>query len=162
MDPTDRLVVVDTNVISYILKMKDNRLAKDLEKAMFYSELLEGRELALAFPTEAELLVWLDTVEAKERKDLYARGVKEIIGQTWRIDAGTKVAAKWAEIVTKGRKSGRIHVYDANNPKRESQVNDIWIAACALAFNMPLVSDNRRDFEWMRDSVGLKLLCFHF
>ena len=51
-------------------------------------------------------------------------------------------------------------VHDADNPKRDAQLNDTWIAACALAYNMPLVSDNFRDFGWMQEAVGLNLICF--
>jgi predicted nucleic acid-binding protein len=160
MDLVDRLVVVDTSVISYLVKMKGRRLPKDLKRAEYYSNLLEGREMLRAFPTEAELLAWPNSLEEGDRKERCAQGVKEITEQTSRIDPDTKVMAKWAEIATKGRKTGRIHVYDAHNPKRESQVNDVWIAACALALGLPLVSDNRRDFEWMEDAVGLRLISF--
>jgi predicted nucleic acid-binding protein len=53
-----------------------------------------------------------------------------------------------------------LHVHDGHNPKREAQLNDTWIAACALAHGLTLVNDNSRDFEWMREAVGLDLVSY--
>jgi hypothetical protein len=51
-------------------------------------------------------------------------------------------------------------VQDKNNPKRDNQINDTWIAACALASGLPLVSDNYKDFVWMQKALGLNLVYF--
>lgn len=101
------LVVVDTNLISLLVKLKHGKLRKDEERAKRYEAYLQGHDMIRAFPTEAEL-----------------------------------------------------HVRNRSNPKREAQLNDTWIAACALAHGLPLVTDNGKDFAWMQESVGLKMVCY--
>jgi len=59
-----------------------------------------------------------------------------------------------------GEAAALIHVRDGDNPKREAQLNDTWIAACALAHGLPLVTDNGKDFAWMQESLGLKMVCY--
>ena len=53
------LVVVDTNLISMLVKLKHGRLKKDEERARRYEAFLQGQDMIRAFPTEAELHVWL-------------------------------------------------------------------------------------------------------
>lgn len=154
------MYVVDTNVFSYLIKLKGNHLQKDAERAGKYAVLLAGQEVVRAFPTEAELRVWVQGMDDGEKKDLYTRGVQEIMDQTPAIDGDDRVARRWADIISTGRRLKKIHVHDANNPKRDAQLNDTWIAACALAHGLTLVSDNRRDFEWMQEAVGLDLVCY--
>jgi predicted nucleic acid-binding protein len=157
---SDPIVVVDTNIISYLIKMRNRRLNKDLTRTIYYANFLEDRKMLQAFPTEAELLVWLNHIEEETWKEQCAQGIREIAGQTIRIDTDSKVVAKWAEIATKGRELGRIPLRDLRYTKWEPQMNDIWIAACALALGLPLVSDDRKGFEWMESAVGLRLISF--
>lgn len=154
------MYVVDTNVFSYLIKLKGNYLGKDAERARKYAALLTGQHLVRAFPTDAELRVWVQSLEEGDRKEQYVRGIDEIMAQTSAIDGNDKVARRWAEIITAGRNAGRLHVHDKSNPKRDAQLNDTWIAACALAHGLTLVSDNHRDFDWMRSEVGLDLVCY--
>jgi predicted nucleic acid-binding protein len=156
----DEIVVIDTNIISFLIKLKGKKLNKDLNRAKKYLEYLTGRAVLRAFPTDAELMYWLNITEEGKNKELYKQGINEITDQTTVIDSSPLVAAKWAEIVTTGNKMGRIHLHDKNNPNRDTQINDTWIAACALAQNLPLVSDNFKDFDWMQKALGLKLICF--
>jgi len=156
----EKLVVVDTNVFSFLIKLKNSHSGRDMKKEKEYLDCLQGCQIVRAFPTEAELRVWLNNLDEGKKKEQYKQGIIEILDQTPSIDGDSKVAAKWAEIITKGRRLGKSHVYQTNNPKRDSQINDTWIAACALAHDLPLVSDNFRDFDWMRENVGLKLICF--
>lgn len=154
------MYVVDTNVFSYLIKLKGNHLLKDAERARKYAALLAGHEVVRAFPTDAELRVWVQGLDEGERKDLYTKGVQEIMEQTPAIDGDDRVARRWADIITSGRRLGKVHVHEGHNPKREAQLNDTWIAACALAHGLTLVSDNSRDFEWMREAVGLDLVSY--
>gem|GEM_PF-1405234 len=156
----DNIVVVDTNIICYLIRLKGGEQNKDYDRAKKYLDYLVGRQLARTFPTDAELLYWLNVIPEGKRKELYKQGINELFSQTSLIDSDSTITAKWAEIVTIGRKRGTIHVHDKNSPNVDSQINDTWIAACALAHNLPLVSDNYRDFDWMQQSVGLKLICF--
>ena len=154
------LVVVDTNLISMLVKLKHGKLVKDKERAMRYEAFLQGQEMIRAFPTEAELHVWLQRLPEDDRKPKYAQGIQEVLDQTGLIDGTDAVAHQWARIVAAGERSAVLHVRDGSNPKREAQLNDTWIAACALAHGLPLVTDNRRDFEWMKDAVGLNLISY--
>lgn len=154
------LVVVDTNMISFLVKLKHGRLGKDEERAKKYEQFLKGKDMARAFPTEAELNVWLQKLPEGDRKEKYGKGIREFMDQTAFIDGTDIVSQEWAKIIAAGGKAGRIHVRDKGNPKRDAQLNDTWIAACALAHGLPLVSDNWRDFEWMKPTLGLDLVCY--
>ncbi|WP_005037817.1 PIN domain-containing protein [Holophaga foetida] len=154
------LVVVDTNLVSLLVKLRSGQLRKDEERAHRYEAYLQGQDMIRAFPTEAELLVWLKRLPADELGEKYAQGIREFLDQTGLIDGTDLVAQHWARIVSAGEKMARVHVRDRNNPKREAQLNDTWIAACALAHGLPLVSDNRKDFEWMVEALGLELVSY--
>jgi predicted nucleic acid-binding protein len=154
------LVVVDTNLVSLMVKLKHGKLRKDKERAKRYEAYLQGQDMIRAFPTEAELHVWLQRLPEDERKAQYARGIQEVLEQTGLIDGTDAVAQQWAQIVAAGEKAAVLHVRDEDNPKREAQLNDTWIAACALAHGLPLGTDNGKDFAWMQESVGLKMVCY--
>jgi len=154
------LVVVDTNLISMLVKLKHGKLRKDEERAKRYEAYLQGQDMIRAFPTEAELHVCLQRLPQDDRNAKYAQGIQEVLDQTGLIDGTDVVAHQWARIVAAGEESAVLHVRDRNNPKREAQLNDTWIAACALAHDLPLVTDNGKDFAWMQESVGLKIVCY--
>ncbi len=152
------LLVVDTNVISLLIKLKGGHAKKDKAKAEWYLDRVRGNDLVRAFPTEGELLVWLEQTEPGARKETYERGVKEILSQTGLIDGTREVSRQWARITAMGRSQGRVHTHDTEHKNREAQLNDTWIAACALAHGLPLVSDNAKDFLWMVPALGLDLI----
>ena len=152
------LVVVDTNLISLLVKLKHGQLRKDEARAKRYETYLKGQDMVRAFPTEAELHVWLQRLPNDARREQYAQGIQEVLDQTGLIDGTAVVAQHWAKIVATGENAAMLHVRDANNPKREAQLNDTWIAACALAHGLPLVTDNGKDFAWMQESLGLNMV----
>ncbi|HLO67205.1 MAG TPA: hypothetical protein VK188_09325 [Holophaga sp.] len=154
------MVVVDTNLISLLVKLKHGKLRKDAERAKRYETYLQGQDMIRAFPTEAELHVWLQRLPEDDRKDKYAQGVQEVLDQTGLIDGTAVVAHQWARIIAAGEEAAVLHVRDSGNPKREAQLNDTWIAACALAHGLPLVTDNGKDFAWMQEPLGLKMVCY--
>ena len=154
------ILVVDTNVFSLLIKLKGGHLKKDKTRAERYLSHLQGQDLVRAFPTEGELLLWLERTDEGARKQIYAQGVREILDQTALIDGTPDVSRQWARIMAAEASKGRLHVHDALHPNREAQLNDIWIAACAMAHGLPLVSDNRRDFAWMVEALGLNLVTY--
>lgn len=154
------LLVVDTNVISLLIKLKGGHLKKDKARAERYLSHIQGQDLARAFPTDGELLLWLERTEEGARKVMYERGIREILDQTALIDGTPEVSRQWARIMAAGESVGRIHVRRSDHPHREAQLNDTWIAACTLAHDLTLVSDNGRDFEWMVEPLGLDLVTF--
>ena len=115
-------LVVDTNVVSYLLK-GDTR-------AGLYRRQLNGRELCVAFPTDAEL---------------YRSAVQLGWGQT-RIDALRAMPAGYTLLV-----------YDDETAWAWARVmcikghtmapGDAWVAAAALRHGLPLVTHNRRHFD---------------
>lgn len=152
------LLVVDTNVISLLIKLKGGHAKKDKVKAEWYLDRIQGQDLVRAFPTEGELLHWLACTQPGARKQLYEQGVREILDQTGLIDGTPEVSRQWARIAAEGRAQGRVHIHDRGHQYREAQLNDTWIAACALAHGLPLVSDNAKDFAWMVPALGLDLI----
>ena len=63
------------------------------------------------------------------------------------LTGGRDVARTWGEIVAYADKRGR--------PR---PVNDSWIAACCLTYELPLATLNRGHFDDFVEFEGLRLL----
>lgn len=63
------------------------------------------------------------------------------------LPGGRDVATKWGEIVAYAEKRGR--------PR---PVNDSWIAACCLTYDLPLATLNVGHFDDFVEFEGLRLL----
>lgn len=123
--PASNIVVVDTDVISFLFK-GDTR-------ADLYRPHLEGRVALIAAQTRAELELW-----ALER-NWGARRISEMRAYLHNFVLAPfdeTVCLRWAEIVNNARVRGR-----------PIQTGDAWIAATALAYSVPLVTNNERDFK---------------
>ncbi len=46
----------------------------------------------------------------------------------------------------------------ANKRGRPQPVNDMWIAACCLTYNLPLATHNLKDYEDFRTHHSLRIL----
>lgn len=125
----------------------DTDVASRLQRGNLPSEIgaqLVGSTLALTFVNVAELLLWAETRSwgARRRDELEA----------W-LDAAPvlpyarPVAAEWARLTAGARGRGR--------PR---PANDTWVAACSLAYDLALVTMNRKDFEDFERYSGLVLL----
>lgn len=105
---------------------------------------LVGVTVEITFVTVAELLAW------PEMRDWGPRRRREL--DNW-IDAmsvlppGRLVAESWARLAARSRRRGR--------PR---PVNDTWIAACCVAYEVPLATLNRADFEDYARHDGLRFL----
>lgn len=131
-----RHVLLDTDVVSFILK-SDSR-------AELYLPHLRDRPCVLSFQTTGELLRWAITKRwGTERR----RRLDEFIRNCLVVPWSGPLSTKWAEVCAEGQARGR-----------ECKAGDAWIAATALLYQIPLVSHNRADFEWMQ-SLGLVLIC---
>lgn len=133
------LLLLDTGVVSWVAWRRGPYEA--------YLPLLQGHELALSFVTVAELRYgaiknddW--SVERRNRLEAIIRSYDAI------LVASDAVCDMWAQIylACKGKLSGP-----------GQGINDMWIAACALAQPepIPVVTDNVKDFGIIAASFPL-------
>jgi predicted nucleic acid-binding protein len=121
---TSSVIVVDTNVISYIFK-RDTRGA-------LYKPHIEGRLAIIAAQTLAELeaMPLKNGWGQRRHAELRAR-IKEFTF----AEADEDVCLRWAEVQANAKRIGR-----------PISVADSWIAATALNYDAPLVTHNPSDF----------------
>lgn len=128
------LVVLDTDVTSRVIKgtVPDTLTAK-----------LVGKQLTITFVTVGELSRWTVLRELGERR---RAGVEQwIMGAS--LGADQMVARRWGQITAYSQLRGRPRPYD-----------DSWIAACALAYGLPLATLNVKHFEDYAEHEGLKII----
>ncbi|CAN5268901.1 hypothetical protein BH20ACI1_BH20ACI1_06200 [soil metagenome] len=121
----NNFVIADTNIVSYIFK-KDTR--GDL-----YKPHLEGNITIIAAQTLAELeLMPLKNNWSKKRHNALRENLENYIF----IEVNQEISLKWAQIQFEAGKNGT-----------PVSVGDAWIAATALAYLIPLVTHNYKDFK---------------
>lgn len=127
------MVVVDTDVLSYVFK-HDTR-------AELYEPHLAGKDWIISFVTLAEMQRWAIASNwgtAKRRK------LAEYLSTVFVFHSDDDLCVRWAEITEDGRRRGH-----------QIQAADAWIAATALLHDVPVITNNRRDFD---DVPGLKIV----
>jgi tRNA(fMet)-specific endonuclease VapC len=126
--------IVDTDVVSMLFKGDTRALA--------YRPHIAGRLLAISFMTLAELDRWsLERSWGQARK---IELVQHLIRYTV-LPVSRELCAKWAEVAFAARSKGR-----------PIQTADARIAASALRYQVPLITNNRDDYSPVD---GLTLLC---
>ncbi len=129
-------VVVDTDVVSFYLK-GDSRFDS-------YSSQLDGKQLVMSFQTLGELLYWQELHQwGERRRELFSIEIREhyIV-----FPVDQDLCRTWARLRAEVTRMGRV-----------IQMADAWIAATALALDVPLVTHNARDFDYL---PNLKLITF--
>jgi len=99
--------------------------------------------LVATFVTVGELSRWLVLREFGERR----RAVVESWINSTAILGNAEVARKWGEITAYSQLRGWPRPFD-----------DSWIAACALAYDLPLATLNVKHFEDYAEHEGLTII----
>jgi len=117
--------IVDTDVVSMLFKGDTRALA--------YRPHIAGRLLGISFMTLAELGCW-----SLERNWGQGRRLElaQYLTRYTVLPVSRELCAKWAEVAFAARRKGR-----------PIQTADAWIAASALHYQVPLVTNNRDDYS---------------
>jgi predicted nucleic acid-binding protein len=138
-------VLVDTNVLSLLVRYKLGRLSTNPEAtacAEWYITQIQGNELIRSFATDAELRRWIYSKDDPKDRERLGKAIQHTFDASGCIHSTEAVSEAWAYLANKAK--GKLPLKDPNS----SQINDLWIAATARAFKLPLVT-NDTDFDWM-------------
>lgn len=128
-------VVLDTDVSSLSLK---HRLPSPVLTRLI------GKQPCITFVTLGELIQWAELRQwGRRNRDALESWLDGVIILPYSED----VARTW----------GRIPAA-AIQRERTRPANDTWIAACALAYGLPLATLNVKDFEDFAEHEGLTLI----
>lgn len=123
------IVFLDTNIVSYLFN-RDTRAA-------LYRPHLENRLAYLSFMTVAEMYFGDDRARWGQARrghlDLFLRGYPV-------VQSTPEICVLWGRVTAA-----------CEHQRRRILAADAWIAACALRFNVPLITHNRKDFEVIPD-----------
>ncbi|MDQ2783792.1 MAG: PIN domain-containing protein [Chloroflexota bacterium] len=123
------IVFLDTNIVSYLFN-RDTR-------AMLYRPYLVNNTTYLSFMTVAEMHFGADRARwgdsGRHRLSVFLRGYPV-------VQSTPEICVLWGQITAACEHQGRRIV-----------AADAWIAACALRYDAPLITHNRKDFDAVPD-----------
>jgi tRNA(fMet)-specific endonuclease VapC len=118
-------VVVDTDVISFVFKGHS--------QAAPYASVLDGKQVIVSFMTVAELKRW--ALKSNWGLNRIAK-LNELLRRVIVYPVDLALCQRWAEVMVAGDTKGR-----------PVSAQDAWIAATALQENLPLITNNAKDFS---------------
>lgn len=118
-------ILLDTDVFSFLLRQGDTRAER-------YRPLVKNKTIALSFISVGELYVW--SVKRNWSKKKLA-DFEEKLKAAVIVPYDLELCREYARVVA-SLPSGRV-----------IPTNDLWIAVCAIRHSIPLLSNNRKDFE---------------
>jgi tRNA(fMet)-specific endonuclease VapC len=137
VSPQTSAVLLDTDVFSYHLNANDRR-------ADFYRPHVQDKILSVSFITVGELYCGAAKRQwGAERVAALEARLATIVVIPYDIEVYRAYATLKGEAKT------------ATGTDRFVGANDLWIAACAIRHELPLVSNNRKHFEGL---PGLRLI----
>ena len=126
-------VIVDTDVVSYAFR--------EATEYAPYGKELENKIAYISFMTWAELM---RGSLSRKWGDKRRRKLADFVKSTYVvIESKEAINRAWGEVIEEAREKGRV-----------IRTADAWIAATAAATGVPLMSNNRADFECL-DSIQL-------
>ena len=128
-------IVLDTDVMSLSFKQQ-------LPAALFAR--LVGRPTCITFVTFGELTQWSIMGRWGSRRQA---ALTQRLSHLPILPGDREVAAIWGRISAGGKMRGR--------PRPQ---NDTWIAACCLAYGLPLATLNMKDFADFAEHEGLTII----
>lgn len=128
-------VAVDTDVYSFILKGSP--------EARRFSESLRGCQIVLSFQTVAELFKW--TVVRGWQQPRIAQ-LEDSFRQCVVVPYDRDLAWTWARVTGECHKHGR-----------QMSAGDAWVAAAAIRYDIPLMTNNLRHYQEAKEYCGLRI-----
>jgi predicted nucleic acid-binding protein len=129
------LVVLDTDVSSLIHK---RRLPVWLERQV------APEDMCVSFVTVGELAKWAEVRSwGSQSRARLGDWLQEVVV----LPSNARVSHTWGRLAARAQRRGR--------PR---PANDMWIAACALVYGLPLATLNVKDFADFVEYDGLRLL----
>jgi toxin FitB len=105
---------------------------------------LIGREPAITFITQGELTKWAERRQwGQLRRERMARWLERIPV----LHSTDDIAVVWGQLAAAAERRGR--------PRPQ---NDTWVAACCVAYDLPLATFNIKDFGDFAEHEGLTLI----
>src|SRR4051794_34838742 len=128
-------VVLDTDVASLSHKGK---LTGPLATRLI------GRRPLITFVTYGELTQWTEIRDWGSRR---RQELADWLSDIPVLPGDEAVASTWGRLSAAGMKQGL--------PR---PINDMWIAACCLTYDLPLATLNLKDYAFFREYHGLRIL----
>ena len=120
-------LVIDTDVVSFAFR-QDSRFINH------YGPAIEGHRLIISFMTLGELQFGvLNRGWGKQQRDKLTAHLQE---HYVHYGVSREICDLWADLIWESKQQGRV-----------MQTADAWIAATAIALDVPLVTHNAKDYQ---------------